>query len=303
MSAESLRRRGVALAALCVLIVAGSPAHAGPPATTIDSYGFWSFTRLGFGAPVLRENAQTAATTLALHYRLPAGVRQGRGHWYLIRLHFRVDVRPDALAGEFNVAAETQGRTCASIIFNVGRRQGRLWISSDALGLVNGVERVHSASLVRTVDFWNYIGYKGVAAGVNTLTLDLTSNALPMVSRVQFFADSGIALSRLGPPRVALEARFRERTVRVGQQFHVDVTLDHAGGIAVPDATVRVDAPAGALGGPAVRRQHWGTKRPLHVSFGFRARKPGRVPITVQAAAGTNFPSRTIVLYVLRRRA
>ena len=114
-----MRRRGVALAALCLLIVTGSPAHAGRPAT-IDSYGFWSFKRLGFGTPVLHENPQTAATKLELHYRLPAGVRQGPGHWYLIRLHFRVDVRPDALSGEFNVAAETQGRTCASIISTSG---------------------------------------------------------------------------------------------------------------------------------------------------------------------------------------
>jgi hypothetical protein len=62
-------------------------------------------------------------------------------------------------------------------------------------------------------------------------------------------------------------------------------------------------APTGDIGGIAVRRLHWGTTRPRHVSFAFRARKLGRVPITVQAAAGTNFPSHAIVLYVLRRRA
>jgi hypothetical protein len=289
------------LAASCFLIAAGSPAHAGPPAT-IDAYGFWSFERLGFGTPVLHENPRTASSQLTLHYRLPAGIRQGPGHWYLIRLHFRVYVRPDALSGEFNVAADTQGRTCASIIFNVGRRQGRLWISSDALGLVNGVERVHSASLVRTIDFWNYLGYKGVAPGVDSLTLDLTSNALPMVRRVEFFSDSGIALSRLGPPQVGLVAHFRERTVRVGQRFHVDVTLRHVSGIAIPDAVVQIETPAGDIGGTALQRRHWGTTRPLHLTFAFRALKKGRVPITVQAAAGANFPSHTIVLYVLGRR-
>jgi hypothetical protein len=290
-------RRGAALAALCFLIAAGSPARAGPPAT-IDTYGFWSFAKLGFGTPVLHENPRTAAARLALHYRLPAGAHTGPGHWYLIRLHFRVYVRPDALDGEFNVAADAQGQTCASIIFEVTRRHGRPWISSDALGLVNGVERVHSASLVRTIDFWNYVGYKGVTAGVNTLTLDLTSNAIPMVDRVEFLPDSGLALSRLGPPRVGLVAHFRERAVSVGQRFHVDVTLRHLSGIAVPDTVVRVVAPAGDVRGTTVVRRHWGTTRPLRVSFTLRARKKGRVPITVQAAAGTNFPAHTIVLYV-----
>jgi hypothetical protein len=249
-----MRWAGAALAALCAAIATGGP-------VAIDSYGFWSFARLGFGAPVLHEDPQTGESHATLHYRLPADARQGPGHWYLIRLHFRVDVSPHALPGEFNVAAETQGLTCASIIFEVTRRNGRLVVSSDALGLVNGVERVHSTSLERTIDFWNYVGYRGVAPGENTLTLDLTANAIPMVRRVVFLPGSGIALSRLGPPRVSLDAHFRERTVRVGDLFHLDVTLRHTSGIAVPDATVEVDPPPGTVEGPTVREMHWGWAR------------------------------------------
>jgi hypothetical protein len=291
---------GVVFAALA-LAPAGFPAEGGRP-VLIDSYGFWSLHKLGYGDVVLKENPKTAKSQVALAFRLPPGAKEGGRHWYIIRLHFRVEVRRDALPGEFNVAADTNGRTCASIIFDVTQRGGRPYVTSDALGLVNGVERIGGRSLVRTIDFRNFLVIPGVRGGVNRLTFDLTSNALPMVRSVKVFADSGIQLSRGGPPSASVAAHVVEADVHAGQTFHVRVELEHRAGIAVPRAVVHVQVPPGVLAGPTVRELRWGSKRPLRTVFAFRALRAARVPLVVRADVAGASPTSEIVVYVAHRR-
>jgi hypothetical protein len=299
-----VRLRTIAAAVFAALVAApaGSSA-AGSRPVTIDGYGFWSLRRLGYGDVVLRENPRTAKTQAALTFRLPPGAKEGPGHWYIIRLHFRAEVRPDALPGEFNVAADTNDRTCASIIFDVTRQANRPYVVSDALGLVNGVERIRGPSLVREVDFRNFLVIPGVRPGLNVLTLDLTSNAVPMVRRVRVYADSGIELSRAGPPSAAVKAHIVEARVRAGGSFHLQVELDHLAGIAVPRTVVRVETTPGAVAGATARTLRWGSTRPLRTTFVLRALRPGRIPISGQASVGTGFPSHEIVLYVAPRSA
>jgi hypothetical protein len=288
---------GAALVAALAIAPAGS---AGGP-VTIDRFGFWSLERLGPGAIVLHENPKTAKTQVAVRYRLPPGAREGPGHWYLIRLHFRVEVRPDTIPGVFNVAADTNARTCASIIFTVTRDGRGPIVSSDALGLVNGREIERGRGLVREIDFRNFLVKPGVKPGLNVLTFDLTSNAIPMVKEVKIFADSGIEYTRLGPASATIRAHVREANVRAGQRFHLDVTMEHQAGLHVATAVVRVQVPESVVTGTKVHRVRWNSSGPLRTTFTFRARRAGRVPLTV--VANTNgFPRSAIVFYVLGKR-
>jgi hypothetical protein len=268
---------------------------------TIDQYGFWSLARLGHGPVVLQENPKTAKTQVAVTYRLPPGAHEGPGHWYVIRLHFRVEVRPDTIPGVFNVAADTNGRTCASIIFTVTRDKRGPIVASDALGLVSGREVERGRGLVREIDFRNFLVTHGVKPGLNVLTLDLTSNAIPMVKQVTIFADSGIEYTRLGPPNATVQAHVREANVRAGRRFHLDVTVEHRAGLRVPTATVRVQAPASMVAGTKVHRLRWNSTQPLRTTFTLRARRPGRVPLTVVANT-SGFPRSAVVVYVLGKR-
>ena len=132
----------------------------------------------------------------------PPGARQGRGSWWLIRLHYRVAVRADAHApAEFNVAGSANERFFASTIWNLRRRSdGTLVLSSDDLGLVNGHVVRASTKLVREMRFANYLPYKGVRPGTNVLRFDLTSNAVPLVRSVRIYADTTLVHQRRGPP-------------------------------------------------------------------------------------------------------
>lgn len=301
-------KRGIAGAALVVALAALAVAPAGSASrsasrgrpVTIDRYGFWSLERLGYGPIVLRENRKTAKTQVALHYRLPAGAKEGPNRWYVIRLHFRVRVRADSLPGQFNVAADTNRRTCASIIFTVARTKSGPVVASDALGLVNGRETQRGRGLVREIDFRNFLVTHGVRPGVNELTLDLTSNAIPMVEQVTVLPDSGIEYTRLGPPSATVRAHVREAKIRAGQRFHVDVTVDHQSGLRVATAVVRIDVPSGILGGTKVHRVRWNSTQPLRTTFTLRALRAGRVPLSIVANT-SGFPRSAVVVYVTRR--
>jgi len=296
-------KRAAAVAAATAALFAtpaGSPTAAGRP-VTIDSYGFWSLTRLGYGPLVLKENPKTAKSQVAIPFRLPPGAKEGPGHWYVIHLHFRVEVRPDSLPGEFNVAADTDRRTCASIIFTVVKKGRQRIVTSDALGLVNGVERIRGPQLVREIRFENFLVTHGIRPGPNVLTFELTSNAIPMVREVRIFADSGIELARGGPPNVAVAATVREHTVHAGETFHLDVSLTRRSGLAIPRVVLRIHAPAGTIGGAMVRRLRWGSRAHARISFRLRALQAGRVPLAVRADTN-GFPSDQLVLYVDRSR-
>ena len=99
----------------------------------------------------MHEDESDARASLSIRYHLPPGARQGRGSWWLIRLHYRVAVRPDAHApAEFNVAGSVNESFFASTIWNLRRRPGgTLVLSSDDLGLVNGHTVRTSTKLVR----------------------------------------------------------------------------------------------------------------------------------------------------------
>jgi hypothetical protein len=264
---------------------------------TINAYGFWSLARLGYGDIVLKQDPRTAKAQVAIPFRLPKGAYQGRGHWYLIHLHFRVRVRADSLPGEFNVAADTDQRTCASVIFTVAKSGGHRIVTSDALGLVNGIERQRSRELVRDLRFENFLVTHGVHPGLNVLTFDLTSNAIPMVQEARIFADSGIEFARAGPPAVEVNASIREHSVHVGARFHVDVSLTRTSGIPLPRVAIRIRTGSDAVRGATTRSVVWGAGRTLRTSFTLEALRAGRVPMTVFASTN-GFPSKGLVLYI-----
>lgn len=298
--------RGARVAALaaaaCVLlalVAAAAPARPARGPVLIDSYGFWPLERLGRGGDVvLHENPKTAWTQVRIRFLLPRAARQGHPNWYLIRLHFRVAVRRDAAPGEFDVSASTGGRAAASIIFNVTRHSGRPYVTSDALGLVNGVERRGGFQLVRELTFENFLVEPGVRPGRNTLMFALNQNAIPMLRFVRIFGrSSGIEVQRAGPPAVRVDAHLREPTIRVGDYFHLDVVVRHHAGLHPKRLELQVSLSNAIAVGPRTRRLPWRSGESLRTTFVFHALHAGRAQVRVVAQTN-RFPADEISLYV-----
>jgi hypothetical protein len=202
---------------LAVLVVVGvlftgsASARAGQRPVAINSFGLWTLKRLGYGpiefpvAGPLRfpEIPGYERRGVSRRYLLPNAARQGPQAWYLIHLHFRIVFSSESRAGRAYVGASTGApsdlRASAQIIFKIARRGGRLWISSDSLGLVAG-HRVREASLrTWTLKFDNYIPYAGVKPGLNELEFGLEQTKGVRIKRLQFFPDSGIRYSPYSP--------------------------------------------------------------------------------------------------------
>ena len=296
-------KRGVVLAAATGLLVSGSPAAAASRVVTIDSPGVWTLKRLGYGEIVLRGDDRNAHDRASVVYRLPAGVAQGRGGWYLLRLHYVAQLARDPASGTFNVAAATNGRTSGSTIFTVGRKRGRIVVRADDLGLVRGSEIRQSSSLRQEIFFENYLAIKGVRPGANTLTFEVTSNSIPLVETVRILADTGIELSRLGPASIDLGVHVPDRDIRVGDEFRVEFQLRHERGRLVDDATFEVAYPPGAFEVVGGRRRtlRWMSREPLRGSFELRPLRRGQLPLEVRAEAAGGLPSARTAVHVRER--
>jgi hypothetical protein len=267
----------------------------------IDSPGLWTLERLGYGDIVFGVDDRTATGRRELTYRLPPDAAQGQGTWYLIRYHFRVSVSPDALPGSFAVSADTNGRTCASVVFDFRRTPEGPRLTSDSLGLVAGHEVETSSALTQEIDFRNYLQYRGVRPGRNVLTFRITANALPLVRSVRVFADTGIEVTPLGPPRVQANLEAPASTIPAGRKFTVRFRLRLAEGRPIDRAALRVEYPSDLLEfhGRADQSLAWGSRQPLTEKLEFTALKAGSARIAARGeAAGQSFESRATVTVV-----
>jgi hypothetical protein len=186
----------VALAVAAGCMGANSSHHTVPP-----GFGTWSLACLGYRDLVLHEDEKDASASRSITYRLPAGSHEGHGSGWLLKLHYAVAVRSDAHPpAEFNVAAATNDRFCASTIWTIRRgADGRLLLHSDDVGLVQKHVTHTSTKLVREIRFTNYLQFKGVRPGLNVLRFDLTSNEVPLVRWLRIYADTALVHQRRGP--------------------------------------------------------------------------------------------------------
>lgn len=297
---RGLAALGPTLAGLALLVA--QPA-AGGGSATIDSFGIWTLRGLGYGDLVLEPDPETARAERTIYYRLPRDAAQGPGHWYVLHLHYVVELRPDATPGIINVAAATNGRFTISTIFTARKRGGRLVVTSDDLGWVEGHVRRTSTSLSQEIKFSNFLAYAGVRPGRNALTFQVTANAIPLVRSVRILRDTAIEVSPHGPADVRL-ALTVDRSIRAGDTFAVNFRLRRVRGRLVDWATIQAHYPRGALRlkGNAVRRVRWGSSRPLNGTFTFEALRPGRFPLELVARAGPGSPSARTSVHVGHQR-
>jgi hypothetical protein len=283
---------------------------------TIDSFGLWTLKRLGYGPiafPVsgplrLPEIPGYERRGVSRWYLLPNKARQGPRTWYLIHLHFRIVFSPKTRSGRAYVTASTGApsdlRASAQIIFKVERRGGKLWISSDSLGLVAG-HRVREAPSRRwTLAFDNYVPYAGVKPGRNELEFGLEQTNGVRIRSLRFFSDSGIRYSPYSPAQVTLSARSSPRRVRLGHPLTVVATIRNTGGRGIGNALVLVDysrsdfKPRGADS----KRLRLPGKSNVRASFSFEPVRTGDFEVDLEARAALSNPVIPLRIRVTGRR-
>jgi len=127
----------------------------------INSYGFHSFSEMGYGDIVLEEGHDS----YTINYFLPENTTQGADNWYLIHLNFTIDLEGSGLA---YLNADTNGYACAQIKFEV-QNESITWSWANFTEF--GKEKANSKKV--NIFFSNYLRYQGVKPGENNLTIKL----------------------------------------------------------------------------------------------------------------------------------
>jgi hypothetical protein len=265
----------------------------------VDQPGVWSLGRLGSGA--IDFPLEGIVERRSIPFLLPQHARQGRPRWYLVRLHFTITFANSARAGTVLISALTDGRASAQIEFNVRRRaDGGNTIRWRTLDYIRGAQTKATTSRRVEVRFQNYLQFRGVRAGKNSLAIQFERFKGAEVESLRIHRDSGIEVSNTGPARLRVLPEDDIIEVTEGEEFAVRYTITNVGDR--PALHVRV-APDFAdrfqlLGQRAQNRAV--VRESLRGQFRFRARASGVYPLAIFVDSGTNHPGAVVEVRVSR---
>jgi hypothetical protein len=169
---------------------------------------------------------------------LPERAAQGRGGWYVLRLHVEVAVERPTRSVAY-LSAATNGFTAAQIEIQAVRRAGRLVTSTSSLGLLRGLVRQTIRQRVFRLRFANYLQRRGVRGGRNELTVRIDSPAASRALAVRVLPDTGIDRTATPPPSLSLRVSWPTReSPRVGKPFTVGWSLTDRSRLAALDVGV-----------------------------------------------------------------
>lgn len=192
----------------------------------IDTNGLWTIKALGYSDIVMPTDSQIQLSE-SVKYRLPKGATQGQKTWYLIFLHFIMEVDEDTDEGLIYLSGGTNDRTAAQIrLETLGPNRGVIWSIVD---MINGSQTGLSFGNRIELSTVNFLQYGGVFAGDNFLNFQLERFGGAKVKRLVILEDSGIIRTPLGPPKLELDVTVPRRRVKAGDEFTVTVHLKNKG--------------------------------------------------------------------------
>jgi hypothetical protein len=258
---------------------------------TIDSYGFWSLSRLGSDGIELEDVHEKAKTSIP-YILEPDRARQGPGNWYLIDLHAKVAF--GAGTGRAYLSASHNGYASALIEYEASTVGDGRRIVRKASSYIDGSSKGTLRSNDDELRFRNYLQYKAVQPGLNQLTFAVEVHGSLEVRKVEILPDSGIEYTRLGPARLTLALRLPREPLRKGRRAILTVDVRNAGDRKVSDVRVSLEYARDELRntGPATKQLGDLVAKARHrTSFQVIPRHRGRILIGIQVGGhGGNSP-------------
>lgn len=291
------------LLSVAVLVVGSqqSVAEAGSLVTSTTKPP-WTLERLG-RQDILFVPSERQEESRNVLFELPAGAKQGRAAWYLLRLHYRIEIAPASGNGQIEVVGRLNGRAAVLQIYYVKRTSAGLRVKWTELSLVKGFRSAVTRSLEHETTVRNYVPDAGVHPGQSMLTFAVKQHGEARFKSVRVFANSGAELSGLDPPELALEIGLSKQTVQVGDRFTVSYEVANKGGITTPRGEIGLMPLDGAVSPVDSASQ------PLPpVSAGgkvrgrlrLQARRPGSWLLLIQARTATASQLASVSVRVLR---
>lgn len=292
-------RRLLAMAAVLLLMgivcAAGrevGSAAADPTVAALRTVGSTSLSELGY----LSTDVVRFPDKRAFSFDFPKDAAQGPRIWYVLHLHFEVELAPDT-DGVALVSAATNDRTVAQV--EVEAHPGQP-LAYSATGLLTGKTRTVVDSRTADVRFSNYLQEKGVQPGSTQFSVSIESLGGARVQRLTVFDDSSIEATADSPFALSLTpASAVTPTPVAGKRFNVRYALGVQKGRHVGDVAVAASASDGLqIVGPAM--EDLGQLRDGYDGrFSFVAPKAGEYEIRLRAKSDINQPAATVRVRVV----
>ena len=213
----------IAATVVLTILTVGSAAGEAP---LIGSDGLWTLEDLGHGDIQVPVQGEVRSSS-PISYLLPDDAVQGHGSWYMLFLHFILELGQDSSDGRIYVAGKANDRAAAQVKFTrSGHTGGTLWSTTE---LLSGGSSGFSLDNSLEVYYINYIPNDGVLPRLNELTFQLEQYDGAKVERLSILRDSGIIRTKLGPPKIQLGFQVPKRHLDPGDEFTIDVVLSNAG--------------------------------------------------------------------------
>jgi hypothetical protein len=264
----------------------------------LDAFGLWTLRRLGYGDLDLPVDAPK--TTASASFRLPATARQGKGHWYVMHVHFRLTFAPDTGPGFVLLSANTNGWASYQVKFYPDIASGVLRVPWATLDLINGLQKRVATTPEIEFKSGNYMQTRGIRPGLTIWNFQLEQFGQAKVAALRIFKDSAIELTRIGYGRMGLAFKVAPAKVYAASNFAIRYTLRHTSGRVLRKVSLApelVDCPGVRLLGPRVVRLARVTKA-VSGAFRFRAEAPGRCRIFFWAHSNSHNPAKEVDVVV-----
>lgn len=265
---------------------------------TIDSYGNWTLDKLGY-SPVIFIG-QNDTESYNIEYILPQNASQGTEGWYLINLNFIIEFSDNSTNGYAYVSASTNNWSSALIKFEVKRDNSTLSVNWSERNLF-GVSRYSTSSPKINISFTNYIPYKGISSGINTLTFKLEQYDGAKVRKLEILPNSGIEFTQLSPPNLTLDVKTPKNPIQTNDSFIINFVLKNVGDYPAKNVKVRPIYPTETLE-PIEEKFYYvpDLKDKLEGNFEFKALKRGdyEIMIITETESGIQRPSARIFVRI-----
>jgi hypothetical protein len=229
----------------------------------------------------------------AVAFALPSKARQGRGVWYLVRLHAVLRISAGGGPGSIYLSSLVNGAAANQVEVEVRRTpECSSLVRWSTVDLLEGFRARESCGSTIEVDTTNFVQYRGIRPGLNHLAFQLERFRRAEVRTARILPDSGISVSRLGPAKLTFEPAELTQDVHPGTRFDLPFVLRNVGDRPARRLVVEL-APVDGLDTLGATRRRYGEIAPggtLKGAFRLRAKSLGHQQISIAAVSTANHP-------------
>ena len=274
----------------------------------VDLPGIYTLRDLGYSDVYLEAGGGRARQWPHALYRyspsvefvLPSGAAQGPDLWYVLHLHFEIELQEDTGDGRVVVLTEVNDNPPAMIDFSVSRLNGSPRMSWNTTGMVDGLQEGITDSLRTEMRFSNFMPNGAIQPGTGVLEWAVAEHDDARFARLHIFDDTSIEVTPLSPAELSIAPNVEQwrPPANLNEEFEVPYTISNVGGWPAKEVVTEVSYPEDAislLGDQSVTTPALGGGEEVSGSFQFRASAVGAHDISLLVHGTTGGMNKVVV--------